>query len=259
MTQHDATAWDAPPHDLTLTATTVHLWRVDLAGLAAHAERLAETLAPDELARAARFRFARDRLRFVAGRAALRAILARYLGCAPREIAFVYGAHGKPALAPPVLPPLPSQRERGPGGDGQLQFNLAHSAELALVAVARGRVVGVDVEALRALPELAAMIDKVCTPREQAALRALPDAELSAAFFEIWTRKEAVLKARGDGLGVALDRVEVALGQPARLLRLDGDPQAPRRWSLRTLASAPGYVATLAVEGDGWSLVTIRI
>jgi 4'-phosphopantetheinyl transferase len=256
MTQLHATTWNTPPHDLVLTATAVHLWRIDLAGLVAQAERLAETLAPDELARAARFRFARDRLRFIAGRAALRAILARYLGVAPREVAFVYGAHGKPALTPG--PPLPSQRGRGPGGEAQIQFNVAHSAELALVAVARGRAVGVDVEMLRPLPELAPMIDKVCTPRERVALRALPDAERPAAFFNLWTRKEAVLKARGDGLGMALDRVEVALGEPARLLRLDGDPQAAQRWSLRALAPAPGYVAALAVEGDGWSLVPIQ-
>jgi 4'-phosphopantetheinyl transferase len=126
---------------------------------------------------------------------------------------------------------------------------------LALIAVARGRAVGVDIEAVRPLPELDLMIAEVCTQRERAALRALPDAERLVAFFEIWTRKEAVLKARGDGLGASLDRVEVALpGEPARLLRLDGDPQAAKRWSLRALTPAPGYVAALVVEGHGWSL-----
>jgi len=186
----------------------VHVWRIALDR--GDGDSLRARLSSDELARAARFHFERDRTRFLVARAALREILAHYLGASPAEIAFVYGDHGKPALAPP---------------HGDLRFNLSHSHGLALCAVTRGREVGVDVERIRELDDLEDLARSVFSARELAALHRLPEPGLLAGFFTGWTRKEAFIKALGEGLSHPLKRFDVSLepGRPARLERIDGN------------------------------------
>ena len=135
----------------------VHVWRIALD--CGDGDSLRSGLSSDELARAARFHFERDRTRFSVARAALREILAHYLGASPDEIAFVYGGHGKPALAPP---------------HGDLRFNLSHSHDVALCAVARGREVGVDVERIRELDDLEENPDGMFSRRGSGDARQLP-------------------------------------------------------------------------------------
>jgi 4'-phosphopantetheinyl transferase len=201
--------------------------------------RLEQSLSPDELERAGRFRFPKDRAHFVAAHGALRHILAGYLECRPAELRFSYGASGKPALAP------------GWGAD-TLRFNLSHSHGLALCAVALSREVGVDLEFVRPLLGDSAIPERFFSPAEVLALRALPAESQPEAFFNCWTRKEAYIKARGEGLSIPLDSFEVSLapGEPAALVK------APdrSRWSLRALVPAPGYVAAVVAEGDDWRL-----
>ncbi len=227
-----------PPACPALSDGEVHIWRASLAVGATRLAALWATLPPDERARAERLHFERDRASFVAARGLLRAILGRYLGTPADELRFAYGPHGKPSLA-------------WPGAPG-LHFNLAHSQGLGLYAVACHREVGIDVEQQRPDLDLAALARQVLSPGELAAWQALPAAARAGAFWRAWTRKEAYVKARGQGLTMPLGDLE-ALGEPA--LRIPADPAEAGRWSMCDVAPAPGYAAALAVEGQGWQLL----
>lgn len=233
----------------------IHLWSVRLDPPPARVAAVRRRLDAEETARADRFRFERHRRRFAVGRGAVRELLAAYLGVAPEAIRFGYGEKGKPFLAAPAH-----------GGAANLRFNLTNSHELALVAVATGVELGVDVEHLRPMPDAEQIAERFFSPAERWALAAVAleeavgaggEAARDAAFFNAWTRKEAYLKAVGDGLTAALDRFDVTLapGEPARLLALDGSAEAAARWSLFHLRPEAGYVGALAVPDPGpWRL-----
>ncbi len=235
--------WSSPPCDLTLDGDEVHVWRVASDSTGFLLEDLRQTLSADERARAERFSFRRNRDRFIIRRGLLRAILGRYLATDPGRLRFTYGVHGKPALAPQ-------------DGGMQLRFNVSHSAGLVLYAVARGREIGVDLEAIQPAIARECIAEHFFSPREAAALRALPVDAQPEAFFTCWTRKEAYVKARGAGLALRLDGFDVSLvpGEPAALLRTAGDAQEASRWSLQALAPGRGYVGALAVEGHALQL-----
>ncbi|HEX5709696.1 MAG TPA: 4'-phosphopantetheinyl transferase superfamily protein [Pyrinomonadaceae bacterium] len=231
--------WSPGPARPSIEADEVHVWRVALEQPPATRSALHETLSADESERAARFHFERDRRSYICARGALRSILARYLGRAAREIEFTYNPYGKPSLA-------------GESGPDELRFNLSHAAGVALCAVARGREVGIDVELTRG--ELATMdvAERFFSRTEVEALRAHAGDERAAAFFNCWTRKEAYIKARGEGLSHPLHTfaVSIAEGAPARLLSTDNDPAEAARWTLRELPLEGAYVAALACEGS---------
>ncbi len=167
-------------------------------------------------------------------------LLGRYLDAAPERLEFRYGPQGKPSLPE----------------DRSLRFNLAHSHDLALLAVTEGREVGIDLEGLRPLADAEQIIARFFSPRERAEFLALPAPERLVAFFRGWTRKEAYIKARGLGFAMPLDAFDVALapGVASRLLRVESSPDEPGRWSFRDLAPGPGFLAAMAVEGTGWRL-----
>jgi 4'-phosphopantetheinyl transferase len=224
---------------LTLGPNEVHVWRIALGRADGGEASLAATLSPDEQTRAARLPAAHARRRFVAARGALRTILGRYAGLAPAELRFCYGLRGKPALD--LATPL--------------RFNLSHSSELALLAVAHGREIGVDVEAIRADRELERIADRFFSAAEVAALRAAPPEERADAFYRCWTRKEAYIKAVGDGLAIPLDSFDVACDResPARLLANRLVPTEVDRWLMAGSNLGPGYAAAVVVEGGDWS------
>ena len=193
-------------------------------------------LSQDELDRAARFRFRLDRDRFVNGRVSLRILLAREVGGTPSELSFSYNPEGKPYLD---------------GGRGPC-FNLSNSGGLAVVALAR-RSVGIDIEEVR--PGFAddQIAERFFSVAEVAQLRALPDESQERAFFECWTRKEALLKAKGGGLSLPLDSFDVAFGpdRTPAVLRSDLDPDDPEEWNLSELSHLfPGYVGAVAYRVD---------
>ena len=235
--------WRAPPKELALEDEQVHVWRASLDGPPSRVDALRQTMTVDELERSERYRFDEDRWRFVVARGTLRCILARYLKTVPEQVRLRYGKRGKPHLV-------------GQSGAAGLQFNVAHADGLALFAVARGRRIGVDIEGMDR--DLAALeiADRFFSPREIAALRQLPAEARAEGFFNGWTRKEAYIKARGDGLSLPLDRFEVSLapGEPAALLSTAWDPEEASRWSLKELVPGPGYAGAVAVEGRGWQL-----
>ena len=203
-----------------LAAGEVHSWCVSLDVSSDAYARLHAALAWDERSRSARFRFERDRRRFVVARAALRDVLGRYLGTPADEIRFAYNAFGKPELSP----------EFG----SRLRFNLSHSADLALIAVAADADVGVDLECVRE-ENYAEIARHFFSSGEVDQLNTVPRHLQARAFFNCWTKREAYVKARGAGL-------------------TDGPVEPCGRWSFFRLTPAPAYIGALAVEGTGWRL-----
>jgi 4'-phosphopantetheinyl transferase len=199
---------------------------------------LLRTLAPDEIDRAARFQFAEHRQQYIYCRGLLRVILSRYLHVEPGQIQFRYATTGKPSLA--------DVREAG-----DLHFNLSHSGGLALFAVTGGREIGVDLEKIRPTIDVQAIARRFFSDREFQALVALPKAEQPRAFFACWTRKEAYIKAIGDGLAFPLDHFSVSVSPnvPAALLEVRGEPGPPSRWSLQDLCPGDAYMGAVAFEG----------
>ena len=235
--------WCAAPAQFSIHPDEVHVWRAGLDVAASVLRDLQATLAADEQARAARFCSAVDRERYAAGRGILRTLLGRYLGVAPGELRFRYNHQGKPALAP--------------GSAGQdLRFNISHSQGLALFAFALGRDLGVDLEYVQPSLRSDELAERFFSAQEIAALRSFPQNAQTEMFFHCWTRKEAYIKARGEGLDIGLDSFSVSLesgGSDNPSIVSDVCTDA-RRWSLRPLAPDKGYVGAVAVEGAGWSL-----
>ncbi|HEX7239289.1 MAG TPA: 4'-phosphopantetheinyl transferase superfamily protein [Longimicrobiaceae bacterium] len=232
-------SWGPPPAELSLGGEEVHVWNTPLDPPDETVRRARALLSEDERARADRFRFDRDRRRFTVARGVLRTLLGRYLGVDPRRVAFGYGSHGKPALADDV-------------GSG-LRFNVSHSGELALHSFTRGRELGVDVELVHAIKDADAVAERFFSAAENEVFRSLPADARTDAFFNCWTRKEAYIKAVGEGLSFPLHVFDVSLrpGEPALLLG-SRDPRQAERWSLHGLPDpAPGYRAALVVEGAG--------
>ena len=238
-----APPWRSPPEILVLARGEVHVWRANLDQAPSRIQDFLLTLAADERARAQRFYFERDRDHFIVARGVLRAILGRYSSRAPEGLSFTYGAHGKPALA-------------GASGAEAIRFNVSHSGEVALYAVARGVEVGVDLERIRFDVSAAEIAERFFSRREVEMLRALPADAQRDGFFRCWTRKEAYIKARGEGLSLPLDQFDVSLapGEPAELIGTRPDPAEASRWSLEEIIPAPGYVGAVAAEARGWRL-----
>jgi 4'-phosphopantetheinyl transferase len=228
----------APGPGLALPQGAIHLWTVALDPPPATCERLAATLAADERQRAERFRFDRHRRQYQVGRGALRTLLGAYLGLAPGAVQFSYGPRGKPFLA--------ACGTASPA----LGFNLSNSHELALVGFVHGLEIGVDVEYLKPMTDLEQIAERFFSASERVALRQLPGELKHEAFFNCWTRKEAYLKAVGEGLAAPLDSFDVTLvpGEAPRMLTLEGDAGRAERWFLQHFRPAADYVAALAIE-----------
>jgi 4'-phosphopantetheinyl transferase len=224
------------PGLLRLAPNEVQLWSATLDQPVGVVGELRRLLSGDEVARARRFRFERDRNRFVVGRAVLRLLLGRYLEQPPDTIRFSYSAHGKPDLT---------------DFSGKVMFNLSHSEDLALYAFCLDVEIGVDVERFRRRHAREDVAERFFSPSEVAVLRSLPPPGRPEAFLRCWTRKEAFVKARGDGLSLPLDQFDVTLapGEPARLLRTAWAPEEAASWSLHDpSADLPGYIAAVAVR-----------
>jgi 4'-phosphopantetheinyl transferase len=221
----------------------VHLWRVDLNGLRKEDTRWQSLLSVDEAERALRFHFAVDRQRYAISRGVLRSILASYLHSDSRSIAFSYSQRGKPLLS-------------GPHPENAITFNISHSGEVILLAFTRNIDIGVDVEQIERKSDLDAVARRFFSVREQEQLFALPAAERSEAFFRCWTRKEAYIKATGDGLSLPLSQFDVSIAPNNQdaLVATRPDALEAGRWSMREVPAGTGYVAALCVRGRGWKL-----
>jgi len=233
------------PSSFQLASDEVHSWCASLDVPPETSARLYTTLTPDERTRSARFRFERDRQRFIVARGVLRDILGRYLQTEPRQISLVYNAFGKPDL--------------GTEFGARLKFNLSHSAGLALIAIAPASNVGVDLEYIRAQADYTDVARYFFSTAECDYLTALPSHLYPEMFFRCWTKKEACVKACGEGLAIPVNGFSVPLTTDPAHTSVDlhvasNDIVPGKRWSLYTLQPAPGYIGALAIEGSGWRL-----
>lgn len=221
-------SWPSPTDSLELKAGETHVWKADCRSDTPLNERL---LSEDERLRMQRYRFAEDRQRFARARVLLRRILAEYLDRAPGEIRFAYSAYGKPQL--------PDQENKK-----QIQFNVSHAGDIILLAFTRDTPIGVDVERIKPLPDLRAIARRFFSSGEQQDLFSLNGIELTEAFYRCWTRKEAVIKACGEGLSMPLDSFRVSLlpEEPARLLKSPDE----NSWILHNINAETGYAAAVA-------------
>jgi 4'-phosphopantetheinyl transferase len=230
-------SWNLSPDHSPLAEKDVHIWAANLDQPVQRISQLEKLLSSDEMNRARQFKFEKDRNRFIAGRGLLRTVLGSYLNAEPAQLDFTYSPRGKPAL-------------KIPSGHGTLHFNVAHSKDLILIALARACAVGVDVEWIHPISDIEDIATRFFTNREAGELTALPHDERMTAFFSLWTRKEAYLKATGDGISEMLKDVEISFlpEKPAQVLAISGNAQAAERWTLLNLAPASGFAAALAAE-----------
>jgi len=227
--------WCSPPDFLDLEPHQVDIWRISLDLPPATVKRLESTLSTDEAKRAARFYFAEGKRRHIIAHGCLRDILTRYLNCEPDQLNFSANEYGKPVLE-----------------DHELEFNLSHSGDFALIAVTQKCRVGVDVEHHRPDLEHEKIARRYFSPNEVAELMALPPGQRIIGFFNCWTRKEAYIKAHGLGLSLPLDSFDVTLipNEPATLRATRPNLEETVRWTLVSLEVGSGYAGALAVEGQ---------
>jgi 4'-phosphopantetheinyl transferase len=234
--------WRLGPKEPAIWQNEVHVWRTRLD--IEWSWTLDEALTLEDHTRADRFRFETDRRRFCIARASLRIILARYLKTKPNRLQIELGDYGKPYLADANV-------SQG------LRFNLSHSNQIALMAVTRDREVGIDVEYVRPDFVTNEVANHFFSPAEIKQFRAIPAELKTASFFNGWTRKEAYIKARGEGLSCPLDQFDVSLRPDERPMLLNSrvDPNDVSRWAFQNLHAAKDYTAALAVEGQYSRLV----
>jgi 4'-phosphopantetheinyl transferase len=212
----------------------VHVWTADIGRIQGCGDECIDGLSTDERARAARFRFVRDRRRFITRRALLRRILAHYLGCRPELISFRYDRYGKPTLEA-----------------GKLFFSVSSSFDRAIYALAYGRKVGVDVEKIRAFGDMDSVAKRIFSPAEFRSYSFGGKAAKQALFFRYWTRKEAVIKAVGCGWSYPLDTLDVSANGKGSIRQVE--TRTARRkakfWTVRDLDHLPGFASAVATEG----------
>ena len=225
----------------------VHLWVVTLAVIPEKSSYFQSILSLNEQERAGRFQKIRDAQRYVAARGSLRSLLGGYLAIEPGRLQFVCDAFGKPRLA-------------GELRATSLSFSVSHCDDLALFGFVRGHKIGVDLERIRTEIEVEDLAKRYFSPNEFQRLCSLSADQRREAFYCGWTRKEAYLKGRGEGLSYGLDGVEVSLtpGEPAIILGASDDPDVSRHWTVQHLSPAPGYVGAVAVEAGNIAFRCLR-
>jgi 4'-phosphopantetheinyl transferase len=237
------TNWLPPPAQFKLSRNEVHVWRASLNQNEATIEGLWELLTSEERQRAQRYCFQKGQQQFVVARGVLRQLLARYTGLAPAALKLTSNSYGRPSLAKDSNP-------------AQLNFNLSHSGNLVLYAFSRGRSVGIDIEAMRQEVATLEIAKNFFSLDEVTALKAVPAELHTVAFFNGWTRKEAYIKALGEGLSHPLQSFSVSLApqEEAALLSVRGDRQAAARWKIYALEPGAGYVAAVIAEHPPFAL-----
>ena len=238
-----STSWSSVPSRLHLNRDEVHVWCVNLNVLDLDINCLKHILSKEENDKADSFHFKDDRENYIGRHAILRKILGRYLSLEPNNINFSYRSHGKPSLS------------NYSNGD-KIHFNLSHSKGLVLYAMTRGREVGIDVE--RIIPGIMdeQFISNVFSQKELYSIQSLPMDMRTNALFQNWTRKEAFIKALGQGLSYDLKRIDVsaALGEKSIISNRNSDADNSYCWSLRDIELGPGYAGSIVVEGYNWAL-----
>jgi len=229
---------------LALDPDEIHVWIASLELSAQQTASLLKTLSPDEKVRAERYISREAKDRFIAARGVLRNLLARYLARNAAGIQFDYNENGRPVLA-------------SSSDNKKIAFNISHSGAKALFAFSAGIPIGIDIEMLRSNLDFVGIAERFFAPGEAADLASLPEADRKEAFFACWTRKEAFVKARGTGILLNLNQIEVSLRprEKPTVIRADGDNADLAAWSLRDLEAGAGFKAAVAVRAANPRLV----
>lgn len=237
------THWQRAIPGASIHADEVHVWRAFLDLQTHQTKSLAELLSTDEVERANRFRFERDQIRFVAARGMLRMILGHYLGEKPNTLRFDYNTFGKPSLV-------------GNADQANLCFNLSHSGTFALYAVTLHQKVGIDIERIREDIAVGQIANRFFSRGEISLLEQVEENKRTEAFFQYWTRKEAFIKATGEGVSFPLEQCDVSLmsGSDLSPIVLKGGQGESARWHGQDVFPGPGYTAAVVVEGSDWVL-----
>lgn len=215
----------------------VHVWHASTEATEFDRACALTLLSPDERTRMNRFHFDNDKDNFLFCRGMLRMLLASYLGAHPAELVFAYSDHGKPSLA---------------GSSVRLNFNLSHSDGHLLIATSLARKIGVDIERVRRDLDVREIAERFFSSTENEAFRSMPVASRYDIFFSCWTRKEAFVKARGEGLSCPLDSFDVSIGPREDKVKLATRPDASEanRWELRSLNGVPGFAAAIVISQE---------
>jgi 4'-phosphopantetheinyl transferase len=239
--QMTAQYWQPSSHQPSPAPGLIHVWRIDLAP-GAGSPAAATLLSCDERERAARLLCEHKRARFIAGRSALRRLLGHYLGTAPQTLVFSYGPHGKPALITGA-------------SEATLTFNFSHSEDLALLAVTTDREVGIDIEYRHRDISVTPFARHILCENEAAALQRLPEEQHKQALLTAWTRKEAYVKALGEGLARSLKSFSAGIAEDdgTAVRQLEDASGDPRTWKFTTLAVHPDYLACVTAPGSDWT------
>ncbi len=233
-----------PPQKLELSPNDVNVWSANLKLPLLQIEQFSKILSSDEIDRANKFYFERDKNRFIVARGTLRKILSLYLNIESHKLKFSYSDRGKPNL--------PSS---------SILFNLSHSQDLALYAITTVNLIGIDLEYIRPLADAESLAKRFFSPQEYNLISQLPPQQQPEIFFKMWTCKEAYLKATGDGLAGGLEKVEVFFTpeQPIRFLNINGDVQEASRWYLYQFIPQSNYIAAVAAVGKSQNLSFYQI
>ncbi len=230
--------WKPAPENFKLEAHEIHIWRANLEISPEQVNYLQTLLSEAEFNRAARFKFPQLQQRFIAAKGTLRILLSKYLGCSPKTVVFSYGSHGKPELVSKIFRSEP------------LYFNQSDTNLFALYAFTKINPVGVDIEWIRNDIEALSLAERFFAPNETIALQSQPPEQQITAFFRIWTRKEAFIKAIGEGLSFPLHDFEVNLDKNfAKLKSIHADTLKATKWTLEDLQPSEDYIGAVAVEG----------
>jgi 4'-phosphopantetheinyl transferase len=226
-----------------VTNTKVHVWHAALQQPVEVVQKLHALLSEEERQRAERFRFQEHRNTFIVSQGILRYLLSRYTGIEPGRILFKYNLAGKPFLANEEVVP-------------EIYFNLSHASQLVLYAFSWGRQVGIDVECIRPMEEMDLVAEGIFSPGEYGRFRKISEKDRLRAFYHCWTRKEAFIKAVGEGLSFPLQDFEVSFepGERAELVSIQGSLEKASQWAMHDLKASDGYAAALVVEGKEHSI-----
>ena len=215
----------------------VHIWHASIDEIACQLDIPSSKLSNEELQRANRFYFETDKKRYIIGRGILRSIIGHYLKVAAGELQFISGRYGKPALSSPY-------------SHEKLKFSMSHSNGHALYAFVREREVGIDIEHIRDIPEMGEIVDLFFSDTEKKAFCSLPEGSRKQLFFQIWTRKEAILKGMGTGLNQPLEKVDVLLTTDEIIGHSTGERKKHQPWRIEDLNLSEAYAAAYAIRGS---------
>ena len=237
--------WPTAPKEITLPKNEVHVYSVSLDCSQAKRDTFWTMLSGNERDRAKRFYFDHDRHHYIVARGTLRVLNGRYLSLSPSQIQFTYGEHGKPALA--------AQHNQN---NNILEFNLSHAHGMALVGFSWNRPLGIDIEPVRPLDDAENIASRFFSAWEYEQYTAVSDQDKPQAFFNCWTRKEAYIKAIGDGLTCPLNAFDLTLtpGKPANLLKIRGSQSEAAKWQLHSLLPYDNYIGAIIAKGKDWQL-----